>query len=143
MASTTFTNASDYGPDDYLTSAVNITGITVADVTNMRFELDWNPNFSDSDDEDCGGDASSSVCVIANPDGGTFTMFAYGSKSGTIARTDTFDKTSSFPTNFNGNWTFQLTDDDAMGCNSILETRIIVTYSTGATGSPAFLMFVD
>ncbi len=47
MTDTTFTNATDYGPDDYINSAVNVTGMTVADVTNVRLEIDWNPNGSD------------------------------------------------------------------------------------------------
>ena len=70
-------------------------------------------------------------------------IFASYDKSGTSARTDTYDLTSGFPTSFNGSWTFSLEDEDAMGCNTVAETRIIVTYSDSATGNPAFLMFVD
>jgi len=140
MATTTFTNASDYGPDDYIESAVNVTGMTVADVTNVRLEIDWNPNGADPF---CGGDAASSSCIVNNPAGGTTTMFNSYDKSGANARTDTHDITSSFPGTFNGNWTFILEDEDAMGCNTVTETRIIVTYTASATGNPAFLMFVD
>jgi len=140
MASTTFTNASNYGPDDYINSAVNVTGMTVADVTNVRLEIDWNPNGADPS---CGGDAASSSCTITDPGGGVTTVFNSYDKSGTSARTDTHDITSGFPSSFNGNWTFTLEDEDAMGCNTVTETRVIVTYTASATGNPAFIMFVD
>ncbi len=140
MPSTTFTNTTDYGPDDYIDSVVTISGITVADVTNVRFEIDWNPNGADPS---CGGDAASSSCLVTNPGGSATVIFSSYDKSGTSARTDTYDLTSGFPTSFNGSWTFSLEDEDAMGCNTVAETRIIVTYSDSATGNPAFLMFVD
>ncbi len=140
MAATTFTNATDYGPDDYIDSAVSVTGMTVADVTNVRLEIDWNPNGSDPF---CGGDAASSSCNVTNPAGGNTVMFSSYDKSGATARTDTHDITSGFPATFNGNWTFTLEDEDAMGCNTVAETRVIVTYTDSATGNPAFAMFVD
>ncbi len=140
MTDTTFTNTTDYGPDDYIDSVVTISGITVADVTNVRFEIDWNPNGADPS---CGGDAASSSCVVTNPAGGTTTMFNSYDKSGANARTDTHDITSSFPGTFNGNWTFTLEDEDAMGCNTVAETRIIVTYTDSETGNPAFLLFLE
>jgi hypothetical protein len=40
MPNTTFTNATDYGPDDSLSSAVTVSGITAGDVTNVRLEID-------------------------------------------------------------------------------------------------------
>ena len=129
MATTTFTNATDYGPDDYINSAVNVTGMTVANVTNVRLEIDWNPNGADPF---CGGDAETSSCVVTNPAGGTSTVFSSYSKSGANARTDTYDITSSFPGTFNGNWTFTLEDEDMMGCNTVTETRVIVTYTVAA-----------
>ena len=141
MATSTFTNATDYGPDDYIESAVNVTGITVADVTNVRLEIDWNPNGSDPF---CGGDAASSSCNVTNPAGGNTVMFSSYDKSGATARTDTHDITSGFPATFNGNWTFTLEDEDAMGCNTVAETRVIVTYTAStATTNTAFLMFLD
>jgi len=141
MATTTFTNTTDYGPDDYINSAVNVTGMTVANVTNVRLEIDWNPNVSDPF---CGGDASSSSCTVTNPAGGVTVVFNSYDKSGANARTDTHDITSGFPGTFNGNWTFTLEDEDAVGCNGVTETRIIVTYTAStATTNTAFLMFVD
>ena len=135
MATTTFTNATDYGPDDNINSAVNVTGMTVADVTNVRLEIDWNPNGSDPS---CGGDAASSSCQVTDPGGGVTVVFNSYDKSGTSARTDTHDITSGFPSSFNGNWTFTLEDEDAMGCNTVTETRIIVTY-TSARSKTMFL----
>ena len=140
MATSTFTNTTNYGPDDYIESAVNVTGITVADVTNVRLEIDWNPN---GQGPFCGGDAASSYCIVTNPAGGTTTVFNSYDKSGATARTDTHDITSGFPGTFNGNWTFTLEDEDYTGCNTVTETRVIVTYTASATGNPAFLMFVD
>ena len=141
MATTTFTNTTDYGPDDYIQSSVTITGITRADVTNVRLEIDWNPNGSDPF---CGGDAASSSCFVSNPAGGYTTMFSSYDKSGANARTDTYDITSGFPLTFNGTWTFTLEDEDYMGCNTVTETRIIVTHTAAATTTnAAFLMFVD
>jgi len=141
MATATFTNASNYGPNDYIESTVTITGITVADVTNMRFELDWNPNGASPS---CGGDAYSSSCFITDPGYNYYYMFGSYDKSGTIARTDTYDKTSGFPANFNGDWVFTLEDEDYTGCNTVTETRIIVTYTAAAaTTNAPFLMFVD
>ncbi len=141
MATTTFTNTTDYGPDDYIDSAVNVTGMTVANVTNVRLEIDWNPNGSDPF---CGGDAASSSCQVTDPGGGVTVVFNSYDKSGANARTDTHDITSGFPSSFNGNWTFTLEDEDAMGCNTVTETRIIVTHSgAAATTNAPFLMFVD
>ena len=91
----------------------------------------------------CGGDAASSSCQVSGPGGGITVMFNSYDKSGANARTDTYDITSGFPGTFNGNWTFTLEDEDAMGCNTVTETRIIVTYTDSATGSPSFCMFVD
>ena len=139
MATTTFTNATGSSAADEHEYSVAIAGITAADVTNMRFELDWHPN------EDCGGDASGSSCNIIAPT--SFAMWSYGSKSGGEARTDTFDKTSGFTGSFtfNGNCTFRLVDDDYTECFTISEARIIVTYNAAAATptSPAFSMFVD
>lgn len=140
MTDTTFTNTTDYGPDDLIDSAVSVTGMTVADVTNVRLEIDWNPNGSDPF---CGGDAASSSCNVTNPAGGNITIFNSYDKSGANARTDTHDITSGFPGTFNGNWTFTLEDEDAMGCNTVTETRVIVTYTDSVTGNSAFALFVD
>ena len=131
MPNTTFTNATDYGPDDSLSSAVTVSGITAGDVTNVRFEIDWNPNGGDAF---CGNDASGSSLTVTDPDGSTITIFSYGDKSGAGARTDTHDITSSFASTFNGSYTFNLEDEDAMGCNTIDETRVIVT--TSASSGP-------
>jgi len=139
MATTTFTNATDYGPDDDLNSSVTISGITVSEVTNMRFEIDWNP-----DGDFCGGDAQGGECVIYDPDDNYFQMFGAYSQSGGEARTTTYDKTSSFPSGLNGAWRFNLQDYDMTGCFQITETRIIVTYTPATTTTNApFLMFVD
>tara|TARA_Y100000361_G_scaffold110294_1_gene100343 strand:- start:12236 stop:15478 length:3243 start_codon:yes stop_codon:yes gene_type:complete len=133
MATTTFTNATDYGPDDSINSVVNINGITAGNVTNVRFEIDWNPNGADPF---CGGDASSSSCTVTDPDGGVVNMFSSYTKSGANARTDTHDITSGFASTFNGNYTFTLEDEDAMGCNTVTETRIIVTYTESVANAP-------
>tara|TARA_R110000823_G_scaffold250147_1_gene373297 strand:- start:446 stop:865 length:420 start_codon:yes stop_codon:yes gene_type:complete len=139
MATTTFTNATDYGPDDDLNSSVTITGITVSAVTNIRLEIDWNP------DGDCGGDAQGGECTVYSPgDEAYYGMFSGYSQSGTDARTNTYDITSSFPSGLNGAWRFNLQDYDMTGCFQITETRIIVTYTAAATTTNApFLMFVD
>tara|TARA_Y100001937_G_C7122104_1_gene333119 strand:+ start:636 stop:1367 length:732 start_codon:yes stop_codon:yes gene_type:complete len=134
MATTTFTNATDYGPDDSINSVVNINGITAGNVTNVRFEIDWNPNGADPF---CGGDASSSSCTVTDPDGSVVNMFSSYTKSGANARTDTHDITSGFASTFNGNYTFALEDEDAMGCNTVTETRIIVTYTEVAANNPS------
>jgi len=140
MATTTFTNTTDYGPADEIYSNITISGITVGDVTNMRFEIDWTP-----DGDECGSDASSSSCNIIDPDSSTsLQMFSYGSLNGGEARTSISNKTSSFPSNFNGTWRFFLNDEDYTECNQVTETRIIVTYTAAATTTNApFLMFVD
>lgn len=138
MATTTFTNATGSGAADEHEYSVAISGITASQVTNMRFELDWNP------DEDCGGDATSSTCNITAPT--SFAMWTNGDKEGGEARTDTFDKTSGFTGSFtfNGDWTFYLVDDDYTECFTISEARIIVTYTAAAaTTNAAFSMFVD
>ncbi len=140
MATTTFTNTTDYGPADEIYSNITISGITVSEVTNMRFEIDWTP-----DGDECGGDASSSSCVVYDPDSSpSVNMFSYGQLSGGDARTDTSDKTSSFPSSLNGLWRFYLADEDYTECNQVTETRIIVTYTAAAaTTNAAFSMFVD
>ena len=136
MASTTFTNSTGASASDDHSYNVTVSGITASEVTHMRFEIDWNP------DEDCGGDAMGSTCRISSPrvvSGG-----GYEDKDGGEARTDVFNLTSGFTGfTFNGNWTFNLVDDDATGCFTISEARVIVTYIASATGNPAFSMFVD
>tara|TARA_R110002051_G_C8639219_1_gene485953 strand:- start:488 stop:904 length:417 start_codon:yes stop_codon:yes gene_type:complete len=138
MATTTFTNATGASASDEHYYAVAIAGITASEVTNMRFEIDWNP------DEDCGGDATSSVCSIYDPT--SQAGWSNGDKEGGEARTDVFNKTSGFTGSFtfNGDWTFYLVDDDYTSCYTISEARIIVTHGAAATPtSPAFSMFVD
>ena len=138
MATTTFTNATGSSAADEHYYAVAIAGITAADVTNMRFEIDWSP------EEDCGGDATSSTCNINTPT--SVSGWSNGDKEGGEARTEFFNKTSGFTGSFtfNGNWTFYLVDDDYTECYTISEARIIVTYtSAAATTNAAFSMFVD
>ena len=136
MATTTFTNATGSSAADEHYYAVAISGITASEVTNMRFEIDWNP------DEDCGGDATSSTCSIYSPI--NFDLWTNGDKEGGVARTDTFDKTSGFTGfSFNDDWTFYLNDDDYTDCYTISEARIIVTHGAAATTNAAFSMFVD
>ena len=138
MATTTFTNSTGSSASDDHSYNVAISGITASEVTNMRFELDWNPN------EDCGGDAMGSTCQISSPR--SVSGWGYEDKEGGEARTDVFNLTSGFTGSFtfNGNWTFNLVDDDATGCFTISEARIVVTYTaSAATTNTAFLMFVD
>ena len=136
MASTTFTNSTGASASDDHSYNVTVSGITASEVTNMRFEIDWNP------DEDCGGDALGSTCRISSPR--VVSGWGYEDKDGGEARTDVFNLTSGFTGfTFNGNWTFNLVDDDATGCFTISEARVIVTHTASATGNPAFSMFVD
>ena len=136
MASTTFTNSTGASASDEHYYNVTVSGITASEVTHMRFEIDWNP------DEDCGGDAMGSTCRISSPR--VVSGWGYEDKEGGEARTDVFNLTSGFTGfTFNGNWTFNLVDDDATGCFTISEARVIVTYTASATGNPAFSMFVD
>ena len=137
MATTTFTNSTGASSSSEHYYDVTISGITASEVTNMRFELDWNP------DEDCGGDATSSECSIYSP--ASVSGWNNGDKSGGEARTDTFEKTSGFTGfSFNTSWTFYLYDDDYTECYTISEARIIVTHgAAAATTNAPFLMFVD
>ena len=136
MASTTFTNSTGASSSDDHSYNVTVSGITASEVTHMRFEIDWKP------DEDCGGDAMGSTCRISSPR--VVSGWGYEDKDGGEARTDVFNLTSGFTGfTFNGNWTFNLVDDDATGCFTISEARVIVTYTPSATGNPAFSMFVD
>ena len=140
MATTTFTNATDYGPSDIITSVVTVSGMTAGTITSIRLEIDWHPDINGI----CGSDAGDSSCEVTDPDGTTHTVFLDADLSGSGPQSNGFDIDSiDFPSNPNGSWSFRLEDFYANGCNTVDETRVIFTDSSSSVENPAFLMFVD
>ena len=140
MATSTFTNATDYGPSDNISSTVTVTGMTASTITAIRVEMDWHPDPGGS----CGSDAGDSYGSVTDPDSTYHTIFADAELSGGGVQSAGFDIASSnFPSNPNGSWNFLLEDYAGNGCNTQDEVRVIFTYTDAATGNPAFAMFVD